>query len=133
MKQVFHPYQVWEGYLNGMYEPCKEGREKRVKVARWLLANPISLRESMQRVTKEWTHETEHVLSDPAISHRAWLGQSACNIYCGAREDETREAWGLLTDQERRAANQQADEVDRQWRELVDGTKRPQLSLFDAR
>lgn len=116
-----------------MYEPCKEGREKRVKVARWLLSNPISLRESMQRVTKEWTHETEHVLSDPAISHRAWLGQSACNIYCGAREDETREAWGLLTDHERREANRQADEVDKQWRELKDGTKQHQLSLFDAR
>ena len=120
MKQVFHPYQVWEGYLNGMYEPCKEGRYKRVKIAEWLLSNPDKLRENMQRVTDEWPLETEHVLSDASISHRAWLGQSACNIYGGVKEDETREAWCRLTERQRKEANKVADEVDKRWHERAE-------------
>lgn len=117
MKQIFHPYQTWEGFKSGMYEPCKDGRDERVRKAQFLLSNPDKLRENMQRVTDEWTHETEHVLSDMSINHRAWLGQSACNIYGGIREDETREAWGYLSEQQRKEANKVADQVDRRWRE----------------
>lgn len=131
MKQIFHPYSVWEGFLNGMYEPCKEGRKERVFIAAGLLANPDELKEAMIRVTKEWVNETEHVLTDATVSHRAWLGQSACNIYADCKEDETREAWGLLTEQQRKAANMVADFVDAQWRERF--TKRlVQQSLFEV-
>ena len=129
MKQVFHPYQVWEGYQNGMYEPCKDGREARVQLAIWLLSSLDVLRFNMERVVKEWPNETEHVLTDASISHRAWLGQSACNIYGGIREDETREAWGYLTEKQRRDANKVADQVDKSWRDRFDSKDKHQLSL----
>lgn len=133
MKQIFHPYQDWEGYKSGMYEPCKLGRADRVTSAKLLLSNPEKLYESMTRVTFEWPKETEHVLSDPAISHHAWLGQSACNISEGVREDETREAWGYLTSSQRRAANKVADRVDREWRERVsEEYAKHQLSFLDV-
>ena len=131
MKQVFHPYQVWEGYLNGMYEPCKEGRNERIETAKQLLTNTEKLRESMTKVTNEWVNETEQVLSDLSINHRAWLGQSACNIYGGCKEDETREAWGLITENQRKAANKVADTVDIQWRERF-MKKAKQHSLFEV-
>ena len=131
MKQIFHPYSVWEGYLNGMYEPCREGRDERVKIAETLLATPELLRENMFKVTHDWINETEQVLSDMSISHRAWLGQSACNIYAGCKEDETREAWGSLTEQQRKAANMVADFVDAQWRERFT-EKSIQRSLFEV-
>lgn len=127
MKQVYHPYQVWEGYKSGMYEPCKYGRDERVKLAEYLLSHPEKLKANMERVTREWPNETEHVLSDMTISHRAWLGQSACNVYASCREDETREAWGNITDTQRKAANRVADSVDTNWRDNFE--KRNQLQL----
>lgn len=133
MKQIFHPYDVWEGYLNGMYDQCKEGREDRVKVAVWLLGNTEELRASMERVTDEWVKESEHVLSDLSINHRAWLGQSACNIYGGVKEDETREAWSRLTERQRKEANAVADSVDKRWRDRHEhGNGSWQLSFTDV-
>lgn len=132
MRQVFHPYHLWEGYKSGMYEPCKLGRDDRVMTAKQLLTNLEALRREMTRVTIEWPIETEHVLTDQSISHRAWLGQSACNIYADVREDETREAWGYLTNKQRRDANAVADSVDRKWRDSYDVENRKhQLSFLD--
>lgn len=129
MRQVFHPYHLWEGYKNGMYEPSKLGRADRVVTAQQLLTNLEALKREMTRVTVEWPIETEQVLSDLSISHRAWLGQSACNIYADVKEDETREAWGYLTEKQRREANKIADVVDRLWRERYDGES--QMTFLD--
>jgi hypothetical protein len=130
MKQVFHPYQQWDGFKSGMYEPCKLGRADRVMTAKQLLTNPEALKREMTRVTIEWPIETEHVLTDASISHRAWLGQSACNIYADVKEDETREAWGYLTEKQRREANRVADAVDDLWRKRYSGGNR-QMTFLD--
>ena len=130
MKQVFHPYQQWEGFKSGMYEPCKLGRADRVMTAKQLLTNLEALKREMTRVTIEWPIETEHVLTDASISHRAWLGQSACNIYADVKEDETREAWGYLTEKQRREANRVADAVDDLWRKRYNGGNR-QMTFLD--
>jgi hypothetical protein len=130
MKQVFHPYQQWEGFKSGMYEPCKLGRADRVMTAKQLLTNLEALKLEMTRVTIEWPIETEHVLTDASISHRAWLGQSACNIYADVKEDETREAWGYLTEKQRREANRVADAVDDLWRKQYSGGNR-QMTFLD--
>lgn len=130
MKQVFHPYQQWEGFKSGMYEPRKLGRADRVMTAKQLLTNLEALKREMTRVTIEWPIETEHVLTDASISHRAWLGQSACNIYADVKEDETREAWGYLTEKQRREANKVADAVDDLWRKRYSGGNR-QMTFLD--
>ena len=48
-------------------------------------------------------------MTNTAANRRAWLGQEACFIHCGATEITTRSAWGKLTDHERRLANIVAD------------------------
>lgn len=131
MRQKYHPYQIWEGYLNGMYEPCKEGRDERVKAAASFLTDYNALFDAMCRVTDEWSNETEHVLSDMSINHRAWLGQSACNISLGIKEDETREAWGLLNEEQRRLANRCADRADSRWRCMMENGMVEQMSFDD--
>lgn len=129
MNQIYHPYHIWEGYRNGMYEPCREGRQQRVEMARELLSDAERLHIEMVRVTDEWVNESESVLTDNSINHRAWLGWSACNIAVGAREDETREAWGLLSDDQRKAANAAADCADKRFQSLKDGAMYIQLSI----
>lgn len=131
MKQVFYHYTQWEDFQNGMYDEQKEGRTQRVQLAVCLLSNPKELYQNMKRVTNEWKYATEQVLTDMSINHQAFLGQAACNIWKDIKEDETREAWGLLTNEQRRKANAVADRVDDEWRRKY--TEHYQPSLFEVK
>lgn len=133
MKQVFYHYTVWEDFKNGMYNEQKEGRKERVKMAVKILSDTELLYKCMKRVTTEWTHATEQVLTNPIINHKAFLGQAACNIHAGIKEDETREAWGYLTNEQRRAANKVADKVDNEWKkEYMKNKVGYQFSIFEV-
>ena len=100
MKQLFYHYTMWEDYKNGMYNESKEGRKDRVNKAIYLLSNTELLYKYMKKVTTEWKYATEQNLTNNSINHQAFLGQTACNIYAGIKEDETREAWGYLTNEQ---------------------------------
>lgn len=117
MKQAFHHYTKWEDYQNRMYDEIKEGRPERVNEAVKLLTDLPELYKQMSKVTKEWTIATEQNLTNANINYQAFLGQTACNIWKGIHEDETREAWGRLTCMQRYEANKVADRVYNEWRE----------------
>ena len=116
MKQIFYHYTMWEDFQNRMYDEVKEGREDRVQKAVELLTNLPLLYEQMSRVTHEWKCATEQNLTNNSINHQAFLGQTACNIWGGIKEDETREAWGRLTCEQRYKANKTADRVYNEWK-----------------
>lgn len=121
IKQIFHPYEKWEDYRNGMYNEDKVGRKERVLIAKLILTNPQLLEECMRRVVKEWKYATEHNLTNPSINHQAFLGQCACSIYGKVHEDETREAWNTLSNEERYVANYIADKVYESWKFVQEG------------
>lgn len=132
MKQIFYHYTLWEDYKNGMYDEIKEGRNKRIEKAISLLTNLELLYKNMKKVTLEWKYATEQNLSNPITNHQAFLGQAACNIWAGVKEDETREAWGRLTNEQRYRANKVADKVYYEWKRRYEKDKPNfQLSLFD--
>lgn len=116
MKQKFYPYTMWEDFKHGMYDELKEGRKERVKKAADLLCNTDLLFYYMTRVANEWKYASEQTFTNPSINHQAFLGQCACNLYADIKEDETREAWGLLTNEQRYNANHVADVVFENWR-----------------
>lgn len=128
MKPIYHHYTKWEDFQNGMYDEEKEGRKDRVQKAIEILSSAKLCREAMQMVTSHWRHACEQNLSNDIYGHRAFLGQSACCIYAGVHEDETRQAWGLLTDEQRKQANRIADIVYREWIEAHEQNQ--QMSLF---
>jgi hypothetical protein len=113
MARVFYPYTVWEDYLAGMYRPPLGGEA--VQASARLLSDPATLRVAMRGVVTRWTLSTEHALTDPERNRRAWLGQAACCLALGSPEQSTRQAWWLLTDDRRAAANAVADEVIAEW------------------
>ena len=117
MKQKYYHYTMWEDYKNRMYDEIKDGRQDRVKQAVRLLSDETMLYEQMTRVTHEWKYATEQNLTNASINHQAFLGQTACNIWQGIKEDETREAWGILTCEQRYKANKVADRVYKEWRD----------------
>lgn len=133
MTQKYYHYSLWEDFKNGMYEEDKDGRSERIKTAIECLTNLDLCYEQMSRVVNEWKYATEQNLTNPSINHRAFLGQSACSIWKKVHEDETREAWSYMTQQQRYDANKVADRVYQEWlkryqRECGDHY---QLSLFD--
>ena len=133
MEQIFYHYTAWEDFQNGMYDESKDGRKERVNKAVEILSNTDILYVAMKRVTQEWTHATEQNLSNPSINHQAFLGQTACSIHAGIHEDETREAWGILTNEQRINANRVADRVDAEWQqEFMKGKEGYQYSLFEV-
>lgn len=133
MDRIFHHYSLWEDYHAGMYDECKEGRKERVKEAARILGNPKICRAAMEKVVAEWKFSTEFNLSNAEINRKAWLGQAACCCYAGIHEDETREAWGLMTDGQRIEANRIASEIIKRWVADREEEETPQMMLNDWR
>lgn len=131
MQRIFYHFSLWEDYHNGMYDECKDGRQERVQKAVEILGTPEICRKAMQRVVDEWTIATEYNLSNAEINRKAWLGQACCSIYANVHEDETREAWGLLTDEQRKQANLIAYQIIKKWIDEYERKHSNQISLFD--
>lgn len=114
-----------------MYNEDRSDRKTRVELAASVLGVPETCEKAMLMVVSNWPIATEFNLSNAEINRRAWLGQAACSIYAGVHEDETREAWGLLTVEQRTRANAIATQVIRKWLRDYDEEHRLQISLFD--
>lgn len=130
MKPVYHHYTKWEDFQNGMYNEEKEGRRERVLKAKQLLQDTDNLYIQMKKVATDWKYACEQTFTQN-FNHQAFLGQCACNIWADIKEDETREAWGMLTNEERYKANKVADRVYDEWIiEYEKSQDRYQTSLF---
>jgi len=110
MKQIYHIYERWEDFINGMW------RKETAKYEEAELPNIINFTgdcvlygNAMLRVIKEWPISCEHNLTNVSINRRAWVGHAACCIEKGYPEIYCRSAWGLLTEQQRVDANKKAD------------------------
>lgn len=131
MERIFHHFELWEDYHAGMYDESKNGREERVKKAAYILGTPEVCRVAMEKVIAEWEKATEYNLSNAEINRKAWLGQAACCCYAGIHEDETREAWGIMTELQRIEANRIAAEIIKKWVNQREFETDPQISLFN--
>lgn len=131
MERIFHHYNKWEDFHAGMYDECKEGRKERVKQAASILGTPSICRKAMEKVIAEWRIATEYNLSNAEINRKAWLGQAACSCYAGIHEDETREAWGIMTESQRTEANRIAASIIRKWLRDKEREEVPQMMFND--
>ena len=131
MERIFHHYDKWEDYHAGMYNEDKTDRQTRVFRAARILGSTTLCRRAMEKVISEWKIATEYNLSNAEINRKAWLGQAACCCFAGIHEDETREAWGMLSDRERVQANMIASEIINRWLKEREQEDNPQITLFN--
>lgn len=131
MQRIFHHYSLWEDFHAGMYDESKDGRAERVKEAARILGTPDICRLAMEKVINEWEKATEFNLSNAEINRKAWLGQAACSCYAGIHEDETREAWGIMTEEQRIEANRIAATIIKRWVGEREQEENPQISMFN--
>ena len=131
MQRIFHHYSLWEDYHAGMYDESKDGRAERVQKAAEILGTPDICRKAMKKVVAEWKIATEYNLSNLEINRKAWLGQAACSCYAGIHEDETREAWGIMTEAQRIEANRIAAVIIKEWQSKQERAENPQIDIFN--
>lgn len=131
MERIFYRYELWEDYKNGMYAESKNGRAERVKRAASILGNAELCRKAMEKVVAEWLIATEYNFSNAGINRKAWLGQAACSCWAGIHEDETREAWGLMTDAQRDEANRIAHQIITEWVKKMERTNNEQVTFLN--
>ena len=69
----------------------------------------------MMKVVNEWGYSCEHNLSDRSQNRKAWIGHAACALAFKCPEDIVRKAWGHLTEDQQRRANNMADRAIKEW------------------
>lgn len=116
MNRVFHPFNKWEDFEQGMYETtCFLDDSTMISECESLLKCKEWLWESMVFVSHNWKHAAEHNLTNLNRNRQAWLGQAACCFAHRAPEYITKKAWNNLSPQDQEAANAVADEVLKDW------------------
>ena len=119
MKQIYHPYWLWECFKNGMWrKETKEYEETELPKIIEFTGDHKQYGSSMVQAVEGWNHSCENFLSNKSINRRAYIGHAGCGIRFGWPEYLVREAWKELTEEQRFLANMEADKAIRKW-ELV--------------
>lgn len=86
-------------------------------------------KKAMEKVVEQWPFSCEAALTATDLNHQSWIGQAACAIELNSPEDATRKAWGMLNDIQRKIANNSADEVVNNWKNVYKEKIWPKLDL----
>jgi hypothetical protein len=118
IKRVYHSYEKWEEYKNGMWKSVKgDERESYLQKVIKFISNSEVYGRFMMKAINDWPISCEHNLTCKIMNRQAWIGHAACCIALGCPEDITREAWGYLTDDQQMLANERADMAIAIWEE----------------
>lgn len=112
--EVWHHFTELEEVKTNMWGTVSH-RSTWLTIAAAFTGNPDLYGEWMFRVVKEWPKSCAHNLTKPG-DKRAWMGHAAVAMAINCPEDIVREAWGLLTDEQRNKANSKAQQAVDAWR-----------------
>lgn len=87
----------------------KHEEEEYLKIAVEFTGNHVLYGEAMLNVVNDWKYSCENFLTNKGINRRAWIGHAACSLAKNLPEYIVRQAWGMLTEQQRYLANLAAD------------------------
>jgi hypothetical protein len=125
MKRAYHHCDLWEEIP--MWQKVMDSEKETI------LPNAVKFTGNhelygfwMLKVIDLWPISSEQNLSHKSINRQAWIGHAACYLAIQCPEDITREAWWLLTEDQREKANAVADiaitEFERRYTEKIIGT-----------
>ena len=133
IKKIYHHYDKWEEYKNGMWKsPTKEEVERLLPEIVNFTGNHIEYGMAMIEVIKKWKYSCEDKLTDNNLNRRAWLGHAACCNKFGWKESLVRSAWKKLTNDQRNLANLEAEKaINIYLNFLLQKSQKNQLTIFD--
>lgn len=97
------PWDDWEDYAAGMYQSHLVAG--RVQESVRLLSDPDRFEKAAWEMVRAWPHAADHNLYLLETGRRAWIGQATCCHHHGATAEETRAAWGRLSNETQNRAN----------------------------
>lgn len=116
MERIYHPYNLWEDYQCGFYDNCSGSKKSEYISGILEMFNSEHLTQQyMQKVIDEWEYSCQHNLSNISLNRIAYIGQSACCIYCGAPSTVTMEAWSLLSKEIQDRSDKIANQILNNW------------------
>lgn len=113
-ERVWVPISLWEELDHNMWGSAVN-RKDMARKALIFTANHRLYGKYMRRVTNEWPNSCINALTDYNLNRKAWIGHAACALALRCPEDITRQAWGLLTNEQRTLANNEADRAIQAW------------------
>lgn len=114
--QQWTKYTEWEDWLNGMWgKSQKEDADLSLAVS--FTGNYIAYRSAMKEVVCMWPRTMLNSLTNPSTNKRAFIGHCAVSFAHGIPEYITRKAWFMLTDTQRKLADNEAQKVYYKWKE----------------
>jgi hypothetical protein len=114
LKRIWLPIDTWEEIGFNMWGEVAN-RRLFLQQAVTFTGNHRLYGRYMLRVTTEWPNSCINALTDYNLNRKAWIGHAACALALRCPEDITRQAWGLLTNEQRILANCQAGRAIQSW------------------
>ena len=112
--EIWHPYWLLEEFKSSMWSSVKN-RSVWLDKAIAFTGDAGLYGGWMLKVLDAWPMSCEHNLTK-AGDKRAWIGHAAVALAIGCPEDIVRQAWPLLTEDQRIAANEKARIAIETWR-----------------
>jgi hypothetical protein len=120
MDRVYHTWEKWECYPAGFYEsnaPKLLDDSDCERLYMELLSDTRKFSAALAGVITDWPNSCEHYLTNERMNRIAWLGQAALT-YTHKIPSRYRGGYNLLTDQQKKAADEMALEYLNKWRFL---------------
>lgn len=112
--EIWHPYTAWEEMAFNMWGNVKE-RAAWLQKAIDFTGDHVLYGSWMRKVVDEWPYSCEQNLSKLDTNRKAWVGHAAVAMAIQCPEDIVRQAWGYLSDEQQRLANEQAQQAINYW------------------
>lgn len=114
--RIFHTYDKWECQKAGFYASRFDGMsDKECKEAyRDFLADADRFKKCAYEMTEKWVYSCEHYLTNFAMNRIAWIGQASM-CYATGVPSKFCSGFNLLSEDEKKAANEVALEVLNHW------------------
>lgn len=107
-------------------------RRDMLPVAVRFTGDHVAYGSAMLRVVDEFPIACEHNLTERSMNRQAWIGHAAAYLAHELPEYVTREAWGMLTQEQRDLADAAAARAIREWERRATAPDRalhPQLGI----
>ena len=114
MIEYWHPYWTWEEMEFNMWGTV-DNKQEWLKKAIDFTGDYELYGLWMMKVADAWRYSCEHNLTKRSTNRKAWIGHAAVAFAIQCPEDIVRLAWGYLTEEQQKLANEKAQQAIDYW------------------
>lgn len=129
--EIWHPYTSWEEMQSNMWGAVKN-RDEWLQKAVAFTGDHELYGSWMLKVADVWPLSCQQNLTKLDTNRKAWIGHAAVALAMQCPEDIVRQAWGYLSEEQQRLANEKAQQAIEIWEKDNDFSGRNTAGEFDV-